>query len=62
MGLTYGHHTQTLTKPDLVTIVCSAINGLSYYTVTIYKMWGRSEARERDHTILADLLFPYTCA
>ena len=40
----------------------STRSDVSCYTVTIYKMWGRSEARERDHTILADLLFPYTCA
>lgn len=40
----------------------STRSDLSCYTVTLYKMWGRSEARERDHTILANLLFPHTRA
>ena len=39
----------------------SAGRDLSCHTVTLYKMWGRSEARERDHTILANALSPHTC-
>ena len=41
----------------------SAISDLSCYILIIYKTWGESErtqARQPDHAISANLLFPYS--